>query len=138
LKYLEKLDFQAKKYTHDCGSCGNSLQISLLAGNLDAEPGSILTASATTRSCASRDFVNRGEMPANGIEILLQPLVGGDAGVDRATHVLLRRCRFHNAGPLGRWSRKPKNFGPFQRVPVITRAGNHLAEQLAGLAVEFL
>src|SRR6266478_5134564 len=35
----------------------NSLLFSLLSGNLDVETGSIRTASATTHSCAKRDFL---------------------------------------------------------------------------------
>ena len=50
------------------------------------------------------------------IELHVQPLVGGDAGVDGGADFADRR--FH----LAEWFRRPKNSGPFQRVPVITRA----------------
>ena len=51
-----------------------------------------------------------------GVELLLQPLLGGLAGVDRAAELAGRRGA--HALPL----RRPKNSGPFQRVPVIARA----------------
>jgi hypothetical protein len=44
-------------------NCRNSLQIPHISGNLDAETGSILTASATTQSCAKRDFLVFAKYP---------------------------------------------------------------------------
>ena len=52
------------------------------------------------------------------VELLLQPLLGGLAGVDRAAELAGDRLR-HAALP---WRLMPKNTSPFQRVPVIARA----------------
>jgi hypothetical protein len=55
------------------------------------------------------------------VKVLLQPLVGRDAGIDRAVH---RFCgsSLHAEAPFSGLSRSPKNRGPFQRVPVIAKA----------------
>ena len=55
------------------------------------------------------------------VEVLLKPLVGRDAGIDRAANDL-RRAGIHGADPFDRLSRNPKNLGPLQRVPVIANA----------------
>ena len=55
------------------------------------------------------------------VEVLLKPLVGRDAGIDRAANDL-RRPGIHGADPFDRLSRNPKNLGPLQRVPVIANA----------------
>ena len=55
------------------------------------------------------------------VEVLLEPLVGRDAGIDRAAN-RLRRSGLHDEDPFDGLSRRPKNFGPFQRVPVIAKA----------------
>src|SRR5205809_919763 len=55
------------------------------------------------------------------VEVLLKPLVGRDAGVDRAANDL-RRPGIHGAEPFDRLSRNPKNLGPLQRVSVIANA----------------
>ena len=52
------------------------------------------------------------------VELLLQPLLGGLAGVDRAAELAGDRLR-HAALP---WRLMPKKTKPFQRVPVIARA----------------
>jgi hypothetical protein len=56
-----------------------------------------------------------------GVEILLKPLVGRDACIDRAANDL-RRPGIHGADPFDGLSRSPKNLGPLQRVPVISNA----------------
>lgn len=56
-----------------------------------------------------------------GIEVLLKPLVGGDAGIDRTSHHL--DCPgIQDRGSFDGLSRRPKNRGPFQRVPVMAKA----------------
>src|SRR5690349_13798981 len=55
------------------------------------------------------------------VEVLLKPLVGRDAGIDRAANDL-RRPGIHGADAFDRLSRNPKNLGPLQRVPVIANA----------------
>ena len=52
------------------------------------------------------------------VELLLQPLLGGLAGVDRAAELAGDRLR-HAALPC---RLMPKNTRPFQRVPVMARA----------------
>ena len=54
------------------------------------------------------------------VEVLLEPLVGRDAGVDGAADRL--DAAFFTAVPSMPLSRRPKNLGPFQRVPVIAKA----------------
>ena len=55
------------------------------------------------------------------VEVLLEPLVGGDPGVDRAADRL--GCSgLHERASLAGLSRRPKNRGPFQRVPVMANA----------------
>ena len=56
-----------------------------------------------------------------GIEVLFQSLVGGDAGVDGAAN-LLRSSGVHDRASFDGLSRSPKNLGPFQRVPVMAKA----------------
>ena len=56
-----------------------------------------------------------------GVEVLFEPLVGGDPGVDRAAN-LFRSSRLHDRASFDGLSRKPKNRGPFQRVPVMAWA----------------
>src|SRR5207244_2688928 len=55
------------------------------------------------------------------VEVLLKPLVGRDAGIDRAANGL-RRPGIHGADPFDGLSRNPKNLGPLHRVPVIANA----------------
>jgi hypothetical protein len=55
------------------------------------------------------------------VEVLLKPLVGRDAGIDRAANDP-RRPSIHGADPFECLSRNPKNLGPLQRVPVIANA----------------
>ena len=59
------------------------------------------------------------------VERLLQPLVAGDAGIDRAAHPS-GGARCHGASR----SRRPKNAGPLRRVPVISRAMDESEPQL--------
>ena len=54
-----------------------------------------------------------------GIKVLLQPLVSRDAGIDRAAN---GRSGRHAEDRCDGLSRRPKNRGPFQRVPVIANA----------------
>ena len=54
-----------------------------------------------------------------GIKVLLQPLLSRDTGIDRAAN---RRFGCHAMDPFDGLSRRPKNRGPFQRVPVIAKA----------------
>ena len=56
-----------------------------------------------------------------GIEVLFQPLVGGDAGIDRTSH-RLDCLGVQDRASFDDLSRRPKNRGPFQRVPVMARA----------------
>ena len=56
------------------------------------------------------------------IEVLFQPLVGRDPGIDGAAN-MFGGSGLHDADDRpADLSRKPKNFGPFQRVPVIAKA----------------
>src|SRR5688572_13000799 len=68
--------------------------------------------------------LSRIALGIKGIEILIEPVVGGDAGVDGATNPRAPRCAHTRASSVTRvcLSRKPKKRGPFQRVPVIARA----------------
>ena len=55
------------------------------------------------------------------VEVLLQPMVGRDAGIDRAADRL--GDPVFTAAPLcDGLSRRPKNLGPVQRVPVMAKA----------------
>ena len=68
------------------------------------------------------DIGVRGIMlSVEGIKVLLQPLVSRDTGIDRAAN---RLCRsgLQAEDPFDGLSRRPKNLGPFQRVPVIAKA----------------
>src|ERR1700704_6688284 len=56
-----------------------------------------------------------------GVEVLFEPLVGRDPGVDRAANSF-RSARLHDRSSFDVLSRKPKNRRPFQRVPVTARA----------------
>src|SRR5262249_53494635 len=53
-----------------------------------------------------------------GVELLLQTLIAGLAGVDRALPLVDNRL----SHSCPRWLRSPKKIQPFQRVPVISRA----------------
>jgi hypothetical protein len=57
-----------------------------------------------------------------GVEFLLQALIGGFARIDRAAALARERrgCRIAAGHALA--FRKPKNSQPFQRVPVMARA----------------
>jgi hypothetical protein len=55
------------------------------------------------------------------VEVLLEPLVGRDAGIDPAANDL-HRPGIHGADPFDGLSRNPKNLGPLQWVPVIANA----------------
>ena len=55
------------------------------------------------------------------VDVLFESLVGRDAGIDRATN-RFARSGFHGGGPSVVCLAGPKNFGPFQRVPVIAKA----------------
>ena len=55
------------------------------------------------------------------VEVLFKPLVSRDAGIDRAANAF-RRSDLHAGDLFDGLSRRPKNFGPFQRVPVIAKA----------------
>ena len=52
------------------------------------------------------------------VELLLQPMLGRDPGVDGAAQTLDARLFMLPGAP----SRRPKKRGPFQRVPVMARA----------------
>ena len=60
-------------------------------------------------------------LSVEGIKVLLQPLLSRDPGIDRAANRLCR-CGLHAEDRLDGLSRRPKNRGPFQRVPVIAKA----------------
>ena len=60
------------------------------------------------------------------VERLLQPLVAGDAGIDRAADAAGGGLGDHGASP----SRRPKKAGPLRRVPVISRAIDESEPQL--------
>src|SRR5947208_12906660 len=55
------------------------------------------------------------------VQVLLQPLVGRDAGIGSPAKTL-GRPDIHGADPFDRLSPNPKNLGPLQRVPVIANA----------------
>ena len=55
------------------------------------------------------------------VEVLLKPLVSRDAGINRTTDGF-RGSGLHTGDPFDGLSRKPKNLGPFQRVPVMAKA----------------
>ena len=55
------------------------------------------------------------------VEVLLEPLVGRDAGIDRAANRFCGSGLHAETSFLG-LSRRPKNLGPFQRVPVMAKA----------------
>ena len=57
-----------------------------------------------------------------GIEFLLQALISGFAGVDRAAALARERRGCGVAAGHAPAFRKPKNIQPFQRVPVMARA----------------
>ena len=56
-----------------------------------------------------------------GVEVLFEALVGGHPGVD-CTANFFRSSRLHDRASFDGLSRKPKNRGPFQRVPVMAWA----------------
>src|SRR5258708_36512986 len=76
----------------------NSLLNSLLAGNLDVETGSIWTASATTQSYATGDFLKEYE----------KPRIGGIRGAVRSQ----RRHRYSRQGVSAHFSLAPKSRFP--------------------------
>ena len=53
-----------------------------------------------------------------GVELLLEPMLGRDPGVDGAAQRLGPRSRLASTTR----SRRPKKRGPFQLVPVMARA----------------
>jgi hypothetical protein len=55
------------------------------------------------------------------IEVLFEPLVVRHAGIDGAANAFWGGGR-HCGRPFADLSRNPKNFGPFQRVPVMAQA----------------
>ena len=55
------------------------------------------------------------------VEVLLEPMLGGHAGVDGTANRLGGHVLHGCASDDGR-SRKPKNLGPFQREPVMAKA----------------
>src|SRR5258705_5332852 len=58
------------------------------------------------------------------VELLVEPVLGGDTGIDRAANLLHRRS-LHGRTPivdLSSLSRRPKKRGPFHLVPVIAKA----------------
>src|SRR5258705_12075465 len=58
------------------------------------------------------------------VELLVEPMVGGDPGIDRAADRLDRRSLHGRASIVDRssLSLSPKNRGPFHLVPVIAKA----------------
>jgi hypothetical protein len=57
-------------------------------------------------------------MGIEGVQLLIEPILGGDAGIDGAADPL-------GFGGHGRFSprwRRPKKRGPDQRVPVMAKA----------------
>jgi len=58
------------------------------------------------------------------VELLIQPVVGGDPGVDRAADGFDHRSLHDRASAAGRssLSLRPKKRGPFHFVPVIAKA----------------
>jgi hypothetical protein len=57
------------------------------------------------------------------VEVLLQPLVGRNAGINgTANHLIVLGIHGPTSDLDLDRSRKPKNRGPFQRVPVIANA----------------
>ena len=56
------------------------------------------------------------------VEVLLEPLVGRDPGVDRAADRLWLVPVFMSGALFDCLSRRPKKRGPFQRVPVMAKA----------------
>src|SRR5258706_15574559 len=58
------------------------------------------------------------------VELLVEPMFGGDAGIDRTADRLGRRGLHGRPPGAGRsaLSRRPKNRGPFHLVPVIAKA----------------
>src|SRR6185437_10271567 len=85
----------------------------IIAGSDLRPPGMSLTANVGPRS-----FILRIER----VELLIEALVGRDAGVDGTADDLglLSGHELPPAAPLR--SRRPKNRGPFHRVPVIANA----------------
>src|SRR5437588_101399 len=98
---------------------------------LDAAILSRTRSPITSRSnCANDSSTLRVSLPmllgVQRVELQIQVMLGGFAGIDRAA-VCLSRC-VHGASPaagLFRFlsgTRRPKNRGPFQFVPVISPA----------------
>jgi hypothetical protein len=70
-----------------------------------------------TRPSLASDIGLRGIiLGIERVKVLLKLLVGRDTGIDRAAN-----C-FHAEPPFSGLSRRPKNLGPFQRVPVMANA----------------
>ena len=57
----------------------------------------------------------------DGVEFEIKVMFGGFTSVDGAAN-RFRCIVFHRRTSFVGWSRSPKNFGPFQRVPVIANA----------------
>src|SRR4029079_7876048 len=57
-----------------------------------------------------------------GIEVLFQALVGGDPAVDGAANMFCSSSPHDAPALFDGLSRRPKNRGPFQRVPVMAWA----------------
>ena len=71
---------------------------------------------------ASDIGLGRIVLGVEGIEVLFQPLVGGDAGIDGAANLFCSSSLHDAPASFDGLSRKPKNRGPFQRVPVMAWA----------------
>src|SRR6267142_5708548 len=58
------------------------------------------------------------------VELLVEPVLGGYPGIDRAANLLHRRSAHGRASTVDRssLSRRPKKRGPFHLVPVIAKA----------------
>jgi hypothetical protein len=63
-------------------------------------------------------------LSVEAVELLLQPFLGGFAGVDRTAQLAddLRFILLHRHARRPLWFLSPKNTQPFHRVPVMARA----------------
>ena len=80
--------------------------------------------------------LRRIELGIQRVELLIQPGVGRDPGIDRATNDFAGCCRHHETSSLMDadliLSRNPKNRCPFHRVPVMAKAtADRLSKVLA-------
>src|SRR5258706_5714999 len=104
-------------------SSGSTADVRITSISPVEKPVSVISMS-TSIEPSSPSSRGRLILGVERVELLVEPMFGGDAGIDRTADRLGRRG-LHGRPPVaGRsaLSRSPKNHGPFHLVPVIAKA----------------